>query len=166
MNTYDTFHISIINRWVIKYYTSLLSVIRCWGISGCWGWSVVRSRGWGWVWDWGMVWCWSWVRFWGVIWCWFWGMVWSWTMVRFLFWVADFAFVFNISVELFVFIYKVVYNSGSAIILHNLVLSFDDLSVTFFMSRVDIWSAIRIVVVDIISKNVWLRVMVRIFVVW
>jgi len=87
-------------------------------------------------------------------------------MVRFLFWVADFAFVFNISVELFVFIYKVVYNSGSAIILHNLILSFDDLSVTFFMSRVDIWSAIRIVVIDIISKNVWLRVVIRIFVVW
>jgi len=87
-------------------------------------------------------------------------------MVRFLFWVADFAFVFNISVELFVLVNKVVYNSGSAIILYDLVLSFDDLSVAFFMSRVDIWSAIRIVVVDIISENVWLRVMVRIFVVW
>merc|ERR1719328_1045648 len=93
-------------------------------------------------------------------------MVWSWTMVRFLFWVADFAFVFDISVELFVLINKVVYNSGSAIILYNLVLSFDDLPVAFFMSRVDVWSAIRIVVVDIITKNVWLRVMVRIFVVW
>jgi len=131
-----------------------------------WGWSMVWCRGWGRVWDRSMVWSWSWMRFWGVIWCWFGGMVWSWTMVRFLFWVADFAFVFDISVELFVLIYKVVYNSGSAIILYDLVLSFDDLSVAFFMSRVDIWSTIRIVVVDIISENVWLRVMVRIFVVW
>merc|ERR1719511_438801 len=65
--------------------------------------------------------------------------------MRFLFWVADFAFVFNISVELFVLINKVVYNSGSAI-MYNLVLSFDDLSVAFFVSRVDIRSAIRIVV--------------------
>merc|ERR1719511_382781 len=86
--------------------------------------------------------------------------------MRFLFWVADFAFVFNISMELFVLINKVVYNSGSAIILYNLVLSFDDLSVAFFMSGMDIRSAIRIVVVDVISENVWLRVMVRIFVVW
>ena len=87
--------------------------------------------------------------------------------MRFLFWVADFAFVFNVSVELFVFINEIIYDSGTAIILYNLVLTckitkilkfllffisgilnknkffnsflvyditFDNLSITFFMS--------------------------------
>jgi len=55
-------------------------------------------------------------------------------MVRFLFWVADFAFVFNVSVELFVFINEIIYDSGTAIILYNLVLTFDNLPITFFVS--------------------------------
>jgi len=55
-------------------------------------------------------------------------------MMRFLFWVADFAFVFNVSVEFLVFINEIIYDSGAAIILYNLVLSFDNLSITFFVS--------------------------------
>jgi len=119
-------------------------ISRLWGVIWSWGWGVIRSWGWGVIWSggwgvirswgWGVVWSWCWMRFWGMVWSRFWGMVWSWTMVRFLFWVADFAFVFYISMELFVFIYEVIDNSGTAIILYNLVLSFNDLSIAFFVS--------------------------------
>merc|ERR1711997_1122618 len=93
-------------------------------------------------------------------------MVWSWTVVRFLFWVADFAFVFYISMELFVLIYEIIDNSGTAIILYNLVLPFNDLSIAFFVSGVDIRSAIRIIIVDVIAKYVWFRMVIRFFVMW
>lgn len=141
-------------------------MIRCWGICGLrgmiWGWCWCMV----WSWCWSMVWCWGWVWLRSMVWSWFWSMIRSWTMVRFLFWVADFAFVFNISVEFFVFINKIIYDSGAAIILYNLVLSFDNLSITFFVSGVDIWSAIWIVIVDIITKYVRFWVVIRVFMVW
>merc|ERR1712001_797818 len=84
-----------------------------------------------------------------------------WLVSQSLVW-TDFTFIFYIGMKLFVFIYIVVYNSGTTICLLYGILAFNYLSLSDFISCVFMRITISIVLIDSESKCVvfWIRLFV------